>query len=276
VFFFTPKGSYLKFVSADWRPRIGLWARMLKIGLPAGAEFALVGVYLFVVYTISRPFGAAAQAGFGIGLRIIQAGFMPVVALGFAVAPVAGQNFGARRPDRVREAFRSAVLAAAGVMLLFALLSHVAPTAMISLFSSDPQVAAVGDEYLRIVSWSYVASGVVFVCSSMFQAIGNTVPSLMASTIRIVLVVVPALWLSRVPGFQLRWIWYLAVAATIVQMFLCLYLLRQEFRSRLNSDPARDRERSPAPGEGTASANLEVPAAGLGAIEAAAAPADSD
>ncbi len=55
------------------RPDLRLWAALLKIGLPAGAEFALMGVYLFVVYWISRPFGASAQAGFGIGMRIIQA-----------------------------------------------------------------------------------------------------------------------------------------------------------------------------------------------------------
>ena len=91
----------MKFVPADWKPRLGLWKKTLGIGLPAGAEFALMAVYLFVVYAVSRPFGSAAQAGFGIGMRILQAGFMPVVALGFAVAPVAGQNFGARRAERV-------------------------------------------------------------------------------------------------------------------------------------------------------------------------------
>src|SRR5207249_6513672 len=127
--------------------------KMLGIGLPAGAEFALMAVYLFVVYTVARPFGAEAQAGFGIGQRIIQAGFMPVVALGFAVAPVAGQNFGARFPDRVRETFRSAVGLGVSVMVVFALLCHVAPAAMVRVFSSDPQVVTVGDEYLRIASW---------------------------------------------------------------------------------------------------------------------------
>ena len=75
---------------------------MLKIGLPAGAEFAMMAVYLMLVYVIAKPFGSAAQAGFGIGMRVVQALFMPVVALGFAVAPVAGQNFGARRGDRVK------------------------------------------------------------------------------------------------------------------------------------------------------------------------------
>ena len=59
-----------------------------------------------LVYDIIRPFGAAAQAGFGIGVRIMQSLFLPAVAIGFATAPVAGQNFGARLGDRVRETFR--------------------------------------------------------------------------------------------------------------------------------------------------------------------------
>jgi Na+-driven multidrug efflux pump len=203
---------------------------MLRIGLPAGAEFAMMGAYLVLVYVVSRPFGAAAQAGFGIGQRIVQAGFMPVVALGFAVAPVAGQNFGAGRLDRVRATFRSAAAMAVGCMGLFALLSHVAPAAMIGVFSSDPRVIGVGDEYLRITSWNYVASGLIFVAASMFQAMGNTVPSLVASFTRILVVAIPVVLLSQRPGFELRWIWLLSVLSVTLQLVVSLLLLRREFR----------------------------------------------
>ena len=89
--------ALLRFDRAEITPRMATWRRLLGIGAPAGPEFGLIAVYMVVVYAVSRPFGAEAQAGFGIGQRVIQAGFMPVVALGFAVAPVAGQNFGARR-----------------------------------------------------------------------------------------------------------------------------------------------------------------------------------
>jgi putative MATE family efflux protein len=232
--YFRPKDSYLKFMRVDWRPQLDLWANMLKIGLPAGAEFALMSVYLFVVYSVSRPFGAAAQAGFGIGMRIIQSGFMPVIALGFAVAPVAGQNFGARLAGRVRETFRSAVSIAVVVMVLFALLCHIAPAAMIHIFSSDPEVIAVGDQYLRIVSWNFIASGVVFVSSSMFQAIGNTIPSLISSLVRVFGVALPAILLSKLPGFQLVWIWYITVAAIALQMVVSLTLLQREMKLRLD------------------------------------------
>ena len=231
--YFLPADSYLKFAPADWRPDFPVWKKMLGIGLPAGAEFALLAVYLFIVYIISRPFGSAAQAGFGIGMRVVQAGFMPVVALGFAVAPVAGQNFGARKPERVRSTFRSAALMAAGVMIAFTLICQAFAAPMVAFFSGDPQVVAVGNEYLRIVSWTFAASGIIYVGSSMFQALGHTLPALIASFSRIALVAVPAFILSRTPGFQLNWIWYLSVGALVVQLAVNLLLLRREMRRRL-------------------------------------------
>jgi putative MATE family efflux protein len=231
--YFLMKDSYLKFTVADWKPQFGLWKRMLGIGLPAGAEFALMAVYMVVVYSVSRRFGSAAQAGFGIGLRIIQAGFMPVVALGFAVAPVAGQNFGARQPHRVRHAFRSAALMAAGAMLGFMVLVMASAHRMVEFFSADPQVIAVGSDYLRILCWTFITSGIVFVGSSMFQALGNTLPALAASFTRVALIAIPAFIFARMPGFELRWIWYLAVAASVVQVVMNLTLLRREFQRKL-------------------------------------------
>jgi len=234
--YFVGASADLSFSVADWRrPNVRMWAEMLKIGLPAGAEFALMAIYLAVVYTVIRPFGAPAQAGFGIGLRIMQSGFLPIVALGFAVAPVAGQNFGARHPERVRATFKAAALIATTGMALFALLAHIAPAALIGIFSDDPAVIAVGDEYLRISSWNFVASGLIFVTASMFQAMGNTLPALAASFMRIVIVAIPAFLLSRLPGFELRWIWYLSVGSTVLQMAGSLWLLRREFGLRLGS-----------------------------------------
>ncbi|HET7218163.1 MAG TPA: MATE family efflux transporter [Vicinamibacterales bacterium] len=233
--YFVKPSAYLHYLPRLWMPRTELWGRMLKIGLPAGAEFALMAVYLFIVYVITRPFGAAAQAGFGIGLRVVQAGFMPVVALGFSVAPVAGQNFGARLPQRVKQTFYIGVGLAAATMVLWAIVCYFNAAAMVRLFSGDPQVIAVGDEYLRIIAWSFIGSGIVFVSSSMFQAIGNTLPPLAASFARIVLVGVPAVVMSRMAGFELRWIWYLSAASVIFQVVAVLWLLRREFRLRLIS-----------------------------------------
>ena len=236
--YFTPATAYLTFVRAEWKPRLRLWSDMLKIGLPAGAEFALMAVYLVIVYSVSRRFGSAAQAGFGIGMRVLQACFMPVVALAFSVGPVAGQNFGARQASRVRRTFTDAAWMSAAAMLILAAVCQFWAAAMVRPFTSDPQAIAVGEEYLRIVSLNFIASGIVFVSSSMFQAMGNTVPPLLTSITRIVVIAIPLAFLTGLPGFELRWVWYLSVAATALQLLMNLLLLRREYRLRLNFAPA--------------------------------------
>jgi putative MATE family efflux protein len=233
AWYFLPKAAYLHFKVEQWHPNFGVWKRMLVIGLPAGFEFALMAVYQAVVYTVARPFGSAAQAGFGIGMRVIQAGFMPVVALGFAVAPVAGQNFGAKLAERVKRTFKDAAYMSIGATLIFATVVFVWGVPIVGAFSKDPAVIAVSVEYLRIISYNYVASGLIFVASSMFQAMGNTIPSLVASAVRIVIVAVPAILLARLPSFQLHWVWYLSATAVWIQLGIAMSYLRREFRTRL-------------------------------------------
>ncbi len=234
---FVPRTAYLRFEPSHMLPQPGVWASLLKIGLPAGAEFALTAVNLFVVYAITRPFGAEAQAGYGIGVRVLQASFMPVVALAFAASPIAGQNFGAGLGDRVKEVFRLAAGMSAVFMGVSGTICFFAASSLIGVFSSDPTVIEVGRDYLRIVSWSFVASGVVFVASSMFQAMGNTLPPLVASLSRLLVFAVPATLLSRVDGFHLHWIWYLSITAILLQLAAILWLLRREFRLKLGRKP---------------------------------------
>ena len=231
--YFLPKEAYLQFDTGDWKPRLDLWRRMLGIGLPAGFEFGITAVYMALIYAIARPFGPAAQAAFGIGLRIVQAGFIPVIALGFSVAPVAGQNFGARLGDRVKRTFRDAAWMATATMLALTALCWSIPGTLVAAFSSDPAVIGMGTEYLRIISLTFVASGLIFVASSMFQAMGNTLPSLIASGVRIVLVAVSVLVVAPMPGFELRWVWWLSVASVSIQLGLSLFLLNLEFRRRM-------------------------------------------
>src|SRR5213079_1862942 len=218
VIYFEKKYHYLRFRFPLFRPRTKIWSGMLRIGVPAGAEFMLLFVYILLVYAIIRGFGPAAQAGFGIGARVMQALFLPVVALSFAVSPVVGQNFGGRHADRVRRSVHSAIGIASLMMLVLTLIVYLAPATLIRIFSRDPRVIAFGSEYLRIVSLNFISAGIVFTTSSVFQGIGNTLPPLFSSMTRLILFALPALLISRTPGFEIRYIWYLSVGTIVLQM----------------------------------------------------------
>ena len=238
ILYFRRAASPLRFDSAEWTPRPRLWGAMLRIGLPAGGEFALMSVYMVLVYDIIRPFGAAAQAGFGIGIRVVQAMFLPTVAIAFAAAPVAGQNYGAGLGPRVRQTFYSAATMSAAIMLALTLLCEIAPAGMIRFFNADPGVVAFGSEYLRVICWNFLASGIIFVSSSVFQGMGNTLPPLGASALRMLFFAIPAYAVSHQPGFQLRQVWYISVASVTVQLVVNLWLLHREFGRKLPAIPA--------------------------------------
>jgi Na+-driven multidrug efflux pump len=228
---------YVALHPAQLRPRWSLTGRILNIGLPAGGEFLMLFVIIGVIYLVIRQFGPAAQAGFGIGGRVMQALFLPVVAIAFGATPVAGQNFGAGRFDRVRETFRTAAILSSVLMLLITLVCQWHPEWFIYVFSRAPEVVAVGAPYLRIISWNFIATGLIFTCSGLFQALGNTWPSLLSSASRLLTFVVPVVLLSRQPHFSLMEVWYLSVATVTLQALTSLTLLVREFRRRLGVRP---------------------------------------
>jgi putative MATE family efflux protein len=238
--YFARLEHYVALHPRQWTPRWSLIRRILNVGLPAGGEFFMMFVILGVVYWVIRSFGPAAQAGFGIGGRVMQALFLPVMAVAFAVAPVAGQNFGARRFGRVRETFRAAAIQSSLLMLALTLLCQWRPQWFIELFTRQPDVVAVGATYLRIISWNFVATGLIFTCSGVFQALGNTWPSLLSSASRLLTFVAPAVLMSRSPHFTLLQVWYLSVATVTLQAVTSLALLLRQLRLRLDTAAAAD------------------------------------
>jgi Na+-driven multidrug efflux pump len=210
---------------------------MLDVGLPAGGEFALMFIYMGVVYWVISAFGSAGQAGFGIGSRIMQSIFMPAMAIAFAAAPIAGQNFGAGRGARVRETFAKAVLLNTVVMVLVTVFLQWRPEALVGFFTHESDATEVGATFLRTISWTFVAQGVVFNCSGLFQGLGNTKPAMLSSALRLTVFVPVAIWVSKQPGFQLEQLWVVSVATVWMQAGASYLLLRHQFNRRLVDAP---------------------------------------
>ncbi|WP_407188010.1 MATE family efflux transporter [Bradyrhizobium centrosematis] len=235
--YFRKVERYVAFDPAQWRPQPRHLKRILNVGLPAGGEFAMMFIFMAVVYYVLRDFGAAAQAGFGIGQRVLGLINMPALAVGLAAGPIAGQNVGAANAARVRETFVKAALIVTIVMAGFMILAQVKPELLLAGFSNDRETMEIAYLFLRIISLNMVAQGLIFTCSSMFQALGNTKPVLLSSATRVFTYSLPAIWLSTRPGFRMEYVWYLSVATTTLQAGLSLRLLHREFRKRLTPAP---------------------------------------
>ena len=215
--------------------RLDIWKRILAIGLPPGGEFALMFCYLAIIYWVIRHFGAEAQAGFGVGSRVMQAIFLPAMAVAFATAPIAGQNVGGGKHDRVRETFKASIILGSSIMIVLTLICQLKPEWFVHFFTKDPAVLVVAATFLHIISWNFVLSGIIFTCSSMFQALGNTLPSLYSSATRLVMYSLPLLWVSSQPWFKLEHLWFLSVGSVMLQTIVSFTLLQKQMRTRLST-----------------------------------------
>ncbi len=235
---------YVRFDPAQWRPQLRQWQRVLNVGLPAGGEFAIIFVWMGVVYYVLSDFGAAAQAGFGIGTRVLGLIQMPALAVALSAGPIAGQNFGAGDGRRVRETFVKAALIATAIMIGFTILAQWRVDLLLAGFSKDRETMAVAMLFLHLVSLNLVAQGLIFTCNSMFQGLGNTMPVVLSSGTRLLTYGVPVIWLSTRSGFAIQHVFYLSIATTTLQAGLAMWLLHREFSKRV---APLERKVGPAP-----------------------------
>ena len=225
-----------KYVSVDlslWRIDVPRIKKLLAIGLPAGGEFFLMFVYMGTIYWLTQPFGADAQAGFGLGSRIMQSLFLPAMAIAFAAPAIAGQNFGAKNYQRVRETFTWSAIMTCSLMAILTLACLSQAELMVQGFSEDKEVVLISVVFLQIICWNFVPSGLVFTCSGMFQSLGNTMPALFSTATRLITFIIPAQWLSQQENFQIEQLWYVSVTTVCIQASVSFYFLKREFKNRL-------------------------------------------
>ncbi|NQZ26690.1 MAG: MATE family efflux transporter [Colwellia sp.] len=228
-----------KYVSVDfalWSIDVPRIKKLLAIGLPAGGEFFLMFVYMGSIYWLIQPFGADAQAGFGLGSRIMQSLFLPAMAIAFAAPAIAGQNFGAQNYQRVRETFTWSAIMTCSLMAILTLVCLSQAELLVQGFSDEPKVLLVSVVFLQIICWNFVPSGIVFTCSGMFQSLGNTMPALFSTATRLISFIIPALWLSQQDDFQIEQLWYVSVTTVCIQASVSFYFLKREFKKRLPKD----------------------------------------
>lgn len=226
------KYQYFRFRIPLMAPKIENWGKMVCLGIPVGAETMLTFINFTMVYSVIRIFGPSAQAGFGAGAQLVQALLIPSVALSSAIAPVVGQNFGADRRDRVLRSIYSAMAITCIATAIPAVVARLMPNLLIRPFSNDSRVIAYGSEYMSIASLLFVAAGLVFTSSAVFQGIGDTWPPLFSSLIRCFFFVLSGLFLSRQLDFKIKFLWYLQVVSIVLQACINLLLLRRELHRK--------------------------------------------
>ena len=230
MYYFLGDRAMLKLRLRNFKLEWMLVKAMLAIGLsPFSIQIVGSFVTVFLNKSLAIHGGDLSIAAMGIITSIAMLIFMPIFGIGQGSQPILGYNYGARNYDRVKETLKLTVIGATGVMILGFLLVELFPTAILSLFSTDPELIQIGANGMRIYLMMLPLIGFQVTVVGYFQATGKPRKSLFLSLSRQLIFLVPMLWI--LPKFLgLTGVWLAAPVSDLLSAALTAVWLYNDFK----------------------------------------------
>ena len=201
------KNREIRITLSGLRPRSFTVRTILSVGIPSIIMGSIGSVMTYCVNRILDGFSSTAAAVFGVYFKLQSFFFMPVFGLNNAMVPLIAYNYGARRPARMKQTIRWAIIYACSIMAVGLLLMQLMPDVFLRLFVASDDMLRIGVPALRTISLAFVGAGYAIVLSSTFQALGKGLYSMFVSIARQLVVLVPVAWLLSRTG-QLSAVWW--------------------------------------------------------------------
>lgn len=211
------------------RPDIKVIGKIYNVGIPSIIMQSITSVMTFGINKILGTFSSTAVAVFGVYYKLNSFIFMPVFGMNNGLVPILSYNYGARKPDRIRKTIRLGMTYAISIMAVGMIIFELFPAQLLGIFDASEDMIAIGGAALRIIASSFVVAGFCIICSTVFQAIGNPVHSLIMSVCRQLVVLLPAAWLLSLSG-NLDLIWCSFPIAEMVSLLLSVIFLRKTYK----------------------------------------------
>ena len=221
LYFNTRKNPDIQLDFKGFRPSAKAIGRIYTVGLPSIAMQCVGSLMTFGMNLILMAFSSTAVAVFGVYFKLQSFVFMPIFGLNNGMVPIISYNYGARRPERVRKTIRLAVCYAEGIMVLGFCIFEFFPGQVLGLFSASQAMLTIGIPAMRIICLHFLLAGTSIVLSSVFQALGNGLFSLIVSVCRQLFVLLPAAWLLARTG-SVNNVWWAFLIAEIVSVLMSL------------------------------------------------------
>ena len=234
VFFNLKMNPDITLRIAGFRPNARIISRIYSIGAPAIVMQLLNSLMAFGVNFILIDISSTAVAAFGIYIKVQNFVFMPVFGLNNAVIAVAAYNYGAGDRLRVEQSVKYGMLFAAAIMLCGTAAVQGLAEPILSLFEATPKLLAIGIPAMRIISLSYIFTAYMLIAQGAYQALGNGVYSLAVTLLRVVIVLLPLLWIFAA-FFPVSCVWWAFVVSEVISTAVSAFLLKKIYREKVET-----------------------------------------
>ncbi len=174
VYLYRKKSEFgFDFKRKSFKPMRNHASRIIKLGTPMAIQSGFINISMLFVNTMINGVGLVASATFGVGVRIddiinkISQGIM------YAAVPIIGQNYGAKRDDRIKKTVFYAIVYSVILTVLFIILYIFLGKQLFMLFSDDPEVHLKSSEFISAILWMFPAFAIMRGSGAFIQGIGN-------------------------------------------------------------------------------------------------------
>lgn len=177
-----------------WKMRFDkhIFGQILRIGLPSGMQQLFVSLGMMAIIRMVNNFGTNTIAGFTAASRLDSFAIMPGMNISLAMSTFVGQNIGAGLMDRVKRGLYATLGIATIISLLISILIILFGSSMLTIFTHDQEVLAIGTRYLHIAGSFYVIFSLMFTFSGFFRGAGDTIMPMILTIL--------SMWLIRIPA----------------------------------------------------------------------------
>lgn len=226
LYFNLKKNHEIQFAWKNMLPQKFILAHIYKVAIPSILMVSIGSVMMFFMNRILAVFTTTAIAVFGVYFKLQSFILMPIFGMNNGMVPIIAYNYGARNRERITKTIRYAVVYAVCMMLLGFALFQIIPDKLLLLFDASDAMLAIGIPALRFISISFLLAGFNIISSSVFQAMGNGVYSLIVSVIRQLFILVPVAYVLSRTGI-LDIIWLAFPIAEVCAALLCVFFLKK-------------------------------------------------
>ncbi len=218
----------VKLIFRGFRPDGKIIKSIYSVGIPSIIMQAIGSIMTYGMNQILIQFTSTATAVFGVYFKLQSFILMPIFGLNNGMIPIVAYNYGAADKERVLKTIRFSVFYAVAIMLIGLSVFQIFPTQLLMMFNASPSMLEIGVPALRIISLSFLFAGYCIMISSVFQALGNGIYSMVVSIARQLVVLLPAAYFLSKTG-ELSLVWWAFPASEIMSLILCTVFLYKTY-----------------------------------------------
>lgn len=222
-----------------FRPCRRTMSQILGVGIPSiimvaigSIMYSTMNIVLKGFDTIAPDLGLTGSTVFGAYFKLQSFIFMPIFGISNAVLAITAYNYGAAKPDRIMKTIRYGCYASVAIMTVGTGLFHGAPEKLLGFFNPSGEMMEIGIPALRTISIPFVAAGVCIIFSNIFQALGQSIHSMISSICRQLLVLIPAAYLLSLTE-RIALVWYAFPIAEIASFAYCTTMMVVLYRKKI-------------------------------------------